>query len=44
MPLTYGEGKKNAFRRLQEEIDKLSSINGFGQDSSTTLKLRELDG
>jgi hypothetical protein len=26
MPLIYGEGKRNAFRRLQEEIDKVSSI------------------
>ena len=27
MPLIYGEGMKNAFRRLQEEIDKCSSID-----------------
>jgi hypothetical protein len=27
MPLIYGEGTKNAFRRLQEEIDKCSSID-----------------
>jgi hypothetical protein len=27
MPLIYGEGIKNAFRRLQEEIEKCSSID-----------------
>jgi hypothetical protein len=27
MPLIYGEGMKNAFRRLREEIDKCSSID-----------------
>ncbi|EPE35822.1 Ankyrin repeat-containing protein [Glarea lozoyensis ATCC 20868] len=27
MPLIYGEGKQHAFRRLQEEIDKRSSIS-----------------
>jgi hypothetical protein len=27
MPLIYGEGVKNAFRRLREEIDKCSSID-----------------
>jgi hypothetical protein len=27
MPLIYGEGIKNAFRRLREEIDKCSSID-----------------
>jgi hypothetical protein len=42
MPLIYGEGEKNAFRRLQEEIDKLLRINGFGQGSSTTAKPKEL--
>jgi Heterokaryon incompatibility protein (HET) len=44
MPLIYGEGKRHAFRRLQEEIDKLSSINNFGQGSSATTKPKELDG
>jgi hypothetical protein len=27
MPLIYGEGMKNAFRRLREEIDKCSSVD-----------------
>jgi hypothetical protein len=30
MPLIYGEGIKNAFRRLQEEIDKCSSSDRSG--------------
>jgi hypothetical protein len=30
LPVIYGEGKKNAFRRLHEEIDK--TLNGKGTD------------
>ena len=30
MPLIYGEGIKNAFRRLREEIDKCSNIDRSG--------------
>jgi hypothetical protein len=35
MPLLYGEGKRNAFRRLQEEIDKVSSIIAPGRLRNT---------
>src|SRR6266480_7739271 len=28
MPLIYGEGRKNAFRRLREEIEKSANVNG----------------
>jgi hypothetical protein len=31
MPLIYGEGKRNALRRLQQEIDKLSSVDTQGR-------------
>jgi hypothetical protein len=44
LPLIYGEGKKNAFRRFEEEIDKLLRINTFRQGSSATAKSKELDG
>jgi hypothetical protein len=27
VPLIYGEGIENAFRRLQEEVDKVTSFN-----------------
>jgi hypothetical protein len=34
LPLIYGEGEKNALRRLQEEIDKRASVNSSGKGSS----------
>jgi hypothetical protein len=35
LPLLYGEGKKNASRRLQEEIDKVSSVKAQGKLATT---------
>jgi hypothetical protein len=39
MPLLYGEGKKNGLRRLQDEIDKLSSINTQGISAVKPVRL-----
>jgi hypothetical protein len=38
LPLIYGEGKKNAFRRLQDEIDRRSNVSTQG--SSATIRVR----
>ena len=40
MPLIYGEGERNAYRRLKEEIDKSLNFNEFG-GSSFTLEQME---
>jgi hypothetical protein len=37
----YGEGKENAFHRLQDEIDRRSSI--YTQGSFTAIRVK-LDG
>jgi hypothetical protein len=38
MPLIYGEGEMNAFRRLQEEIHKSSGLNEIRQGRSHTAE------
>jgi hypothetical protein len=40
MPLIYGEGKRNAFRRLQEEIDKASSEDVHSKLADTIWRTR----
>jgi hypothetical protein len=38
MPLVYGEGRENAFKRLLEEIDKPSRAQNFGLTSCIVIK------
>jgi hypothetical protein len=37
MPLIYGEGQRNAFRRLREEIDRSLTFNESDEGASLTL-------
>jgi hypothetical protein len=37
MPLIYGEGRENAFKRLREEIDKASKGKSFSPITSFYL-------
>jgi Heterokaryon incompatibility protein (HET) len=37
LPLIYGEGKKNALRRLQDEINKSLSVKGPSEGNSTII-------
>jgi hypothetical protein len=38
LPLIYGEGKENAFRRLQDELNKHSNVDMQGSSTMITIK------
>jgi hypothetical protein len=38
LPLIYGEGRENAFRRLREEVSKSSQCDGFDKLSIASVK------
>jgi hypothetical protein len=40
IPVLYGEGRENAFKRLREEIDKPSRAQNFGLTSYIAIKVR----
>jgi hypothetical protein len=39
LPLIYGEGKKNALRRLQNEIDRHITISSQGNIATIRIKI-----